>query len=197
MPGALPLLVVAAVAAVAVAWASGVSNGLTGLRSLVGEAWRQVGEELDGRWALVPDLVGKVRTLAPDLRGSVQAVLAAHAAVALEAGRPHHGAAGGSVRGRWVAEQALTVELGRMFALVEGHPLLVADQDFLLLRQELRENEDRIAAGRRRYNDAAAALNARIARYPARLVARVFGVGPAEPFDGRGATSSPRRASLA
>lgn len=211
MPGALsgagPLILLAVTVLLAgvLSWVAGSRNGLTGLRELVQEAWRQVDEELTERQELLPRLVQLVRTCAPGLGEAAEAVLAARSAVALPrpplptSGSPSFGSPSfgsplsrspvpDSVRWRAVAEATLSAELDRLFALAAGHPGLAVNQDFLVLQQELRETQDRIAAGRRRYNDAVRALNARVSLFPSRLVALAFLIHPCEPFDGVGLT---------
>lgn len=203
MPGALsgagPLILLAMTVLLAgvLSWVAGSRNGLTGLRELVREAWRQVDEELTERHELIPRLVQLVHTCAPGVGEAAEAVLAARSAVALPRVRllPRVRAFGSplfgspvtdSVRWRSAAEATLSAELDRLFALTAGHPRLVARQDFLVLQQELRETQDRIVAGRRRYNDAVQALNARVSLFPSRLVALAFLIRSAEPFDGVG-----------
>jgi LemA protein len=204
LPGAVPLILLAVTVLLAgvLSWVAGSRNGLTGLRELVREAWRQVDEELTERHELIPRLVQLVRTSAPGVGEAAEAVLAARSAVALPGSplpssgsrafgsRAFGSPSSDSVRWRSVAEATLSAELDRLFALAAGHPCLVASQDFLVLQQELRETQDRIAAGRRRYNDAVQAFNARVSLFPSRLVALAFLIRPAEPFDGVGLTGS-------
>jgi LemA protein len=160
------------------AWTVGSRSGLLGLRSLIRESWRQVEEELSRRHELVPGLVRTVRLHAPLAGPLVDAVLVARAAAAQQPAGPGPVA----VHRRSVAEAALTVELGRVFTFAASHPLLAADQDFLALQQELRQIEDRIAAGRRHYNDAVQTLNARLGRFPSGVVAWALGIHTVEPF---------------
>jgi LemA protein len=185
LPAVAGLMVLAVLVVTTVGWTLGTRNGLTGLSELVAESWRQVEEELDGRHQLIPRLVETVRPYAVQDGAAVLAVQDARARAVRAAVPP----AGTPTGGRAAAEAELTRALDQLFDLADRQPLLVADPDFLALRRELRGSEDRIAAGRRHYNDAARALRARTARLPARLVALGLRVRPAEPFD---APTTPR-----
>jgi LemA protein len=185
-------VVVAVFLVATVAWTAGSRSGLLGLLGLIRESWRQVEEEMVRRHELVPGLVRTVRSHAPLAGPLVDAVLVALAAAAQEPAGPGSVAVhrqsvavhrqSVAVHRQSVAEAALTAELGRVFTFATCHPLLAADQDFLALQQELRQIEDRIAAGRRHYNDAVQTLNARLDRFPSGLVAWAVGIHPVEPF---------------
>jgi LemA protein len=186
--GALPAVAVAVVLSVlaAATWSVGWLNGLTGLRRLVAEAWRQVDEELTRRQELIPRFAQAVRRLAPDTAGAVDALLAARE----RAVRAERAAASADRRRcRVEAEVALSAELARLFAAVDAHPALTADPDVLALSGELRDTEDRIIAGRRHYNDAVRVLDARLHGLAPRLLAPFLDRGPVEPFE------APRAAS--
>jgi LemA protein len=183
--GALPVLIAVTLVVVVAVWAVGSLNALTGLQQLLGQAWRQVDDELGRRHALTPPLVHVVKSFAPDVAPAAGAVLTALAAAARAAiSVPGRGPAV-SVAQRVAAESALTDALDHLFRLADGHPRLGTDQDFLGLQQELRETEERIAVAGRHYNDAARSLNTRAEQLPSSLVARLFRIGPADPFDGR------------
>ena len=185
VPGALPAVGFAALlVAAGASWAVGSVNGLTGLRQLVGEAWRQVDEELSRRQDLIPRLALTVRRHTPE-QAAVGAVLAAREQ-AVQA------ASGSPPSSRAVAEAALGTALADLLAATAGHPLLAADPDYLALAEELQGTEDRITAGRRRYNDAVRVLQARLRRPAYRVLARTIGMASAEPFDADAATPSGR-----
>jgi LemA protein len=188
VPGLLPVLagIVAAGFVLAAGWGLGSFRGLADLRNLVEESWRQLDEELGRRHDLIPDLLLSVPRDTPAVDAPAAAVaLARTEAVRVAAiSRRSAGTTGGwaQVPARTAAEHALSAELARLFSAAAGSPDASADQ-FLALRREVQETEDRIAAGRRHFNAAAADLNARATRFPPRLVAALTGIGPVQRFD--------------
>ena len=174
MAGLIVLAIVLALLAIVVLWAAGVYNGLVRLRNLVQELWRQIDVELTRRHDLVPNLVETVRGYAAHERQTLDAVVAARGAAV---------APGGSVQDQAAAEGALSSALGRLFAVAEAYPHLLANQNFLALQAELTETEDRVAAGRRFYNANVRELNTRVESFPSNLFAKAFGFGQADYFE--------------
>ena len=81
------------------------------------------------------------------------------------------------------AEAALSGTLGKLFALAEAYPDLKANQNFLDLQQQLTNIEDKIAAARRFFNNAAAEYNASRESFPAVLFANSMGFQTQEFFN--------------
>ena len=81
------------------------------------------------------------------------------------------------------AEAALSGTLGRLFALSEAYPDLKANQNFLDLQTQLTSIEDKIAAARRFFNNAAAEYNASREAFPAMLFANSMGFLPQDFFN--------------
>ncbi|MFC4554543.1 LemA family protein [Georgenia faecalis] len=157
----------------AVAWVATTYHRFARMRVLVEEAWRQVDVELERRHDVVPLLVRTVGAVT----GPEREVLADVDRARAEAAAPGVGPARQAEQ-----ENALTAALGRLFAVAEAHPEVRTREDFLALQSELTNTEDRIAAGRRFYNANVRQLNTRVTAFPAALVARVLGFGPAEYF---------------
>ena len=65
--------------------------------------------------------------------------------------------------------------LGRLIAVAEQYPDLKANQNFLELQAQLEGTENRIAVARTRFNDATRQYNVTIRRFPANLIAGMFG----------------------
>jgi LemA protein len=148
-------------------------------RNLVQESWRQIDVELQRRYDLIPNLIETVRGYAGHERAVLQAVTEARAnaqAVRAAGGEP-------APARQAVAEGALSGALGRLMFTAEAYPELKANQNFLALQSQLVETEDRIAAGRRFYNDNVRALNTRAQSFPSNLVAGMFNVRQAEYFE--------------
>lgn len=60
-------------------------------------------------------------------------------------------------------------------AVAEQYPDLKANQNFLELQAQLEGTENRIAVARTRFNDATRQYNVTIRRFPANLIAGMFG----------------------
>jgi LemA protein len=179
VPPTVVVAVVAALLAALALWLVGVVNGLLRLRGLVQQSWQQIEDELRGRHDLVPDLVALVRRSGP-----ASGEAAGEAAGALTRACGHAVATAVSrdpLPARADAERGLTAALGRLFAAADGGAVR-SDESYLALRRELTDRQARIAAARRLHDANVVRLDARIADLPARLVARLVGVRPAEPF---------------
>ncbi|MFN0284827.1 MAG: LemA family protein [Kineosporiaceae bacterium] len=168
-------------------WFAGAFRGLVRLRNLVRQSWQQVDEELRRRYDLVPDLVAVVRDRARPQGDGLDGVTRARAAALAASAAP-------SLEDRVAAERELSQALDRLFAASEGHISLRSDESFLALRRELTDIQARVTAGRRLYNANVARLDARAQTFPASLVARLVGVGAAQPFGS--VSADPRTAEM-
>ncbi|WP_020578518.1 LemA family protein [Actinopolymorpha alba] len=169
--------IIVAVVIVAIALAAGwvVShNRFVSQRKLVRESWRQVDVELHRRYELVPSLAQAVRAHASAESGVFDEVAQLRTA-AMEGDD--------DLARRARQESALSEGLRELFAVAESCPGLASDQQFLGLRQQLAETEDRIAAGRRFYNANVRAYNTRVEAFPSSIVASRSRFATAECFE--------------
>jgi LemA protein len=157
---------IAVVLVVVALWGVGVYNALTRGRIGAQGAFSGIDVELKRRHDLVPNLVNTVKGYAAHEKQTLDAVISARAS----ATRPNL-----SMEQRLQAEQGLSGALGRLMAVAEAYPDLKANQNFLQLQGELSQIENRIAGARGGYNGAAEGYNAMARRFPALLVARLFG----------------------
>jgi LemA protein len=160
------------IAAIAI-WLIGIYNGLVGLRQRCKQAFADIDVQLKQRHDLVPNLVETVKGYAAHERETLDAVVKARNA-AVSAQGPAAQAA---------AEGVLSAALGRLFALAEAYPDLKANQNFLELQRQLDDIENKLAAARRFFNNAAAEYNAKRESFPAVLFANSMGFQPQEFFD--------------
>jgi len=151
----------------------GIYNRLVVLRNRVQAAWAQIDVQLKRRTDLVPNLVETVKGYVQHERGTLEAVTAARTAV-LKAG---------SVAEQAKANNALTEALKSVFAVAEAYPDLKANQNFLMLQEELAGIENKIAYARQYYNDSVMAFNQAQQVFPANLIAGMFGFRPHEYFE--------------
>lgn len=73
------------------------------------------------------------------------------------------------------AQAQVRSALGRLIAVSESYPDLKANQNFLELQTQLEGTENRIAVARKDFNEKARAYNVAVRRFPANLVAGMFG----------------------
>jgi LemA protein len=148
-------------------------NGLVTLRQRCRQSFSDIDVQLKQRHDLVPNLIETVKGYAAHERGTLEAVVQARNAAAAA-----HGPAAQAQ-----AEGALQTALRQLFALAESYPDLKANQNFQQLQSELSDLENKIAAARRFFNNAAAEYNATREAFPAVLFAQSLGFGPQEFFN--------------
>jgi LemA protein len=156
-------------------------NRLVILRNRVSNAWAQIDVQLKRRTDLVPNLVETVKGYAQHERQTFQKVTEARAALIK----------GGSVGEQARANNMLTDALKSVFAVAEAYPELKANQNFLMLQEELSGIENKIAYARQFYNDSVLSLNQTTEIFPSNIIAGMFGIGRREYFEVQGAEREP------
>jgi LemA protein len=149
-----------------------VYNGLVNKKVETENAWSQIDVQLKRRHDLIPNLVETVKGYATHERETLEKVVQARNV---------------AVNARGVAEQAqaenaLTGTLKTLFAVAEAYPDLKANQSFLGLQEELTATENRISFARQHYNDVVGQYNAALMRFPASIIAGMFGFRQVEFF---------------
>lgn len=172
-------LIWSGVLALLVFWAVGAYNRLMRLKNAIARAFGPLDVQLKKRLVLIAGLVDAAAKY-PALEADVlQAVtLACHQARS----------AGDAVRSRptqakavsalSAAEAALDRCLEALFALVEAHAKLKADDTLKALADALTSTDTTVTFARQAYNDAARNYNSAQGEFPALLLARLFGFGP-------------------
>lgn len=181
---ALPLLLLALVL-------SGCDyNRLVQLDEQVNRAQADLESQYQRRLDLIPNLVATVQGAAEFERGT-QTEIAELRAQAAQAQQRYLAAA--SVEEQQAAAAQAEAVLTRFFAVMENYPQLRATESFRDLQAQLEGTENRIAVARRDYNQAVAAYNAAVRRFPTVVYARALGFGPRSPFEAApGAEQAPR-----
>ena len=80
------------------------------------------------------------------------------------------------------ADSQLTKAVTKLFALAEAYPELKANQNFLLLSNELSSVEDEIAQSRKYYNAVIRAFNNKVEMVPSNIIAKILGYKAKEMF---------------
>lgn len=162
--------VVAVVAIFFYATYNGFVNREEGLKS----AWSNVETQYQRRADLIPNLVNTVKGYAAHETQTLNEVTEARAratSINLSADDLTPERLAQFQR----AQAEVRSALGRLIAVSESYPDLKANQNFLELQAQLEGTENRIAVARTRFNDATRQYNVTIRRFPANLIAGMFG----------------------
>lgn len=169
----LGLIVVLVAFALVIIFVIGIYNRLVTLRNRCDNSWAQVDVQLRRRYDLIPNLVETVKGYAKHEREVFQKVTEARSQ-AINAG---------TVKDQGVAENMLSGALKSLFAVVENYPDLKANQNFLMLQEELAGTEGKIAYARQFYNDNVMQFNLKQQVFPSNIIASMFNFKEKEYFE--------------
>lgn len=170
MSGLIILLIIVAVLAVFVV---GIYNGLIQLRNRSDNAWAQVDVQLRRRYDPIPNLVETVKGYAAHEKEVFQKVTEART----------NAIGAGTVGEQGQAENMLSGALKSLFAVAEAYPDLKANQNFMMLQEELAGTESKIAYARQFYNDTVMKFNTKQQVFPSNIIANLFGFSEKEYFE--------------
>jgi len=168
--GALVLLLI--IIGAVVLMAIGMYNSLITLRNRCDNAWSQVDVQLRRRYDLIPNLVETVKGYAKHESGVFERVTQARN-VAVNAQ---------TVKAQGEADNMLTGALKSLFAVAEAYPDLKANQNFMMLQEELAGTESKVAYARQFYNDVVMKFNMKQQVFPSNILANMFGFKTREYF---------------
>lgn len=157
-------------------------NGLVANDEAVKTAWADVQSQYQRRADLIPNLVNTVKGYAKHESATLQGVTDARAKatsinVSADDLTPE------KMRQLQAAQGELSQALGRLLMVTENYPALKANENFSELQAQLEGTENRINESRRRYNEKVQTYNVKVRRFPANLVAGMFGFAPRTPFE--------------
>jgi len=139
-------------------------NSLIGLRNQVKNAWSQIDVQLKRRHDLIPNLIETVKGYMQHERETLQNITNARSkAVSAD-----------SVKDKSIAEAALTDAIGKFNVVVDNYPDLKANQNFLVLQEELTATENKISFARQNYNDQVLTYNNKTQMFPSNIIAGAF-----------------------
>ena len=173
-------LIILAVVVVVVLWSASKYNTLVQLDESVITAWSQVENVYQRRLDLIPNLVNTVKGAAAQETKVLTEVTNARAnatKVTVNMNDPQSLAAYQQVQNQ------VSSSLSRLLAVVESYPILKSIQAYTDLMAQLEGTENRITVERKNFNDSVNALNVYIRRFPANIVAALFGFDKAQQFE--------------
>ncbi|MDH7482622.1 MAG: LemA family protein [Armatimonadota bacterium] len=166
------IIAVLGVAGLIILWLVYLYNRLVVLRNRINNAWSQIDVQLRRRYDLIPNLVETVKGYAAHEKEVFTKVTEARAAMA----------SAQTIAEQGQAQNMITQALKSLFAVAEAYPDLKANQNFMMLQEELSGTESKIAYARQFYNDTVMAYNTLIQSFPANLFAKAFGFTEREYF---------------
>jgi LemA protein len=155
-------------------YAISVYNKLVKYRQHNEEAWSDISVQMKRRYNLIPNLVETVKGYASHEKDTLEAVISARSAAALN---------DGSIADQSASENILSGALRQLFALSEAYPDLKANTSFQKLQNELSEIEDHIQKSRRFYNGNVRVFNVAVESFPSNIIANMFGFVKAQFFE--------------
>ena len=160
-----------AVMVVIVIYGISIYNHLVRLKHNVSKAWSNIDVLLKQRHDEIPKLVETCKQYMQFEQDTLEKVMQARAQVS-QARQSQ------DVGGLGLAEGALRMGLGQLFALAEDYPDLRANENFQHLQTRITTLEDTIADRREFYNESVNINNIGIEQFPDIIVARLLGFGP-------------------
>ena len=134
-------------------------------QAAIEDAWEQATAVIAARSELVSPLADAIQRRGPLESRLLMNVVEARATLENSAQRPE----------KIAASMSLTTALAELLAAAEQDPALKSDATLKRLQDQLAEAENRIAASRRRYNQAVQDYNTHIQLFPTNMVASLAG----------------------
>jgi LemA protein len=148
-------------------------NQMIGLRNRIENAWSQIDVQLRRRYDLIPNLIETVKGYAAHEKEVFAKVSEARSAMMSAQG----------VQAQAEAQNQITSALKTLFAVAEAYPQLKANENFMMLQEELAGTESKIAYARQFYNDQVMTYNTLTQMFPGNIIAGMFGFGKRDYFE--------------
>lgn len=179
--------------AMLVIWGISSYNNMVALEQSVIQSWSQVENQYQRRADLIPNLVNTVKGYADFEKEVLTKVTEARARVSQfnitpeVLNDPQAFAKFQSLQGE------LSGALSRLLVTVENYPQLKANENFLQLQAQLEGTENRISVERKKFNEVVQQYNTSIKKFPASMLAGMFGFGEKQYFKAiQGADTPPK-----
>lgn len=172
--GLLVTLAIVGVILILVFWTFGSYNGLVTKEESVSNAWANVESQYQRRADLIPNLVNTVKGYADFEQETLTEVIKARSEATSVKIDPTN-LTPEKLQQFQQAQEGLGAALGRLMVVVERYPNLKANENFLNLQAQLEGTENRITVARTRFNETVNSYNSSVRRFPAVLIAGMFG----------------------
>jgi len=173
-------LIILAIVVIIVVFVVGKYNTLVNYDESVKTARSQVENVYQRRLDLIPNLVNTVKGAAAQESGVLIAVVNARA----NASKVNVDVKDAKSFAEFQQAQGeVSSSLSRLLVTVESYPQLQSIQAFRDLMTQLEGTENRITVERKNFNDTVNTLNIYIRRFPANIIAGIFGFEKAQQFE--------------
>ena len=188
----IPIIIVAAVVVILVAWGVSVYNGLVVKDENCSKQWSKVESQYQRRMDLIPNLVNTVKGYASHEEATLLKVIEARnqaSQVKIDAENMTQE----QLNNFQQSQENLSSAIRELNIVVEKYPDLKANQNFLELQSQLEGTENRIAVERQRYSDVVNEYNTSVRRFPNSMFASMFGFDKKPYFEAQsGAENAPK-----
>lgn len=188
----IPIIIVAAVVVILVAWGVSVYNGLVVKDENCSKQWSKVESQYQRRMDLIPNLVNIVKGYASHEEATLLKVIEARnqaSQVKIDAENMTQE----QLNNFQQTQENLSSAIRGLNIVVEQYPDLKANQNFLELQSQLEGTENRIAVERQRYSDVVNEYNTSVRRFPNSVFASMFGFDKKPYFEAQsGAENAPK-----
>jgi len=157
-----------------VSWGTRVYNQMVTLQEGVTSQWGNVETQYQRRADLIPNFVNTVKGAAAFEQETLTKVIEARAKATQVTIDPTKMTAE-NLEQFTAAQGELSSALSRLMVVVEQYPELKATQNYRDLQVELEGTENRISVERRKFNESAQLMNTYIRKFPANILAGMFG----------------------
>ncbi len=185
--GTITLLVIGVLILIMVGGTLTTYNGLIAKDEAVATAWGNIQSQYQRRADLIPNLVSTVKGYAKHESETLENVLAARAK-ATQITVNADNLTPEKLKQYQAAQGELSQALGRLMAVSENYPNLKANENFSELQAQLEGTENRINESRQIYNSAVQTYNVSVRRFPANIVAGMFGFDKKNQFEAEAGT---------
>lgn len=190
--GTITLLVIGVLILIMVGGTLTTYNGLIAKDEAVATAWGNIQSQYQRRADLIPNLVSTVKGYAKHESETLESVMAARAK-ATQVTINSDDLTPEKLKQYQAAQGELSQALGRLMAVSENYPNLKANENFSELQAQLEGTENRINESRQIYNSAVQTYNVSVRRFPANIVAGMFGFDKKNQFEAEaGAEKAPK-----
>lgn len=190
--GTITLLVIGVLILIMVGGTLTTYNGLIAKDEAVATAWGNIQSQYQRHADLIPNLVSTVKGYAKHESETLENVMAARAK-ATQITVNADNLTPEKLKQYQAAQGELSQALGRLMAVSENYPNLKANENFSELQAQLEGTENRINESRQIYNSAVQTYNVSVRRFPANIVAGMFGFDKKNQFEAEaGAEKAPK-----
>jgi LemA protein len=147
-------------------------NSLIMLNHRINNALSQIDVQLKRRADLIPNLINTVKGYVKHEQGLLTSLTKARTSL-LKAT---------TLEEKAKSTNQMSETLKSLFAVAENYPNLKANENFMMLQEELAGTESKIAYSRQFYNDSVMTFNIKIEKFPNKIFAKQLGFAQKEFF---------------